>query len=201
MTMLTQDQINKILRLKIKDLNPSTITVLAVRGNEGENRIGVFDDRAYVVYDWTLKGTWRMNTDPTSDAVGRAHLMPGVYDYRAGKHHINSPAPKGRAAFVQAGRVRIYRTGQGFESGWFGINLHDARGGSTSSLACQTWNQGSDFYNDDGTGFRDVLYRLLGVTPEQVMANPSGVGRKFKYVLVTSAEVTKLLALAQLGSS
>ncbi len=200
MTMLTQDQINKILRLKIKNLDPSTITVLAVRGNEGQNRIGVFDDRAYVVYDWTLKGTWRMNTDPTSEAVGRAHLMPGVYDYRAGKHHINSPAPKGRAAFVQAGRVRIYRTGHGFESGWFGINLHDARGGSTSSLACQTWNQGSDFYNDDGTGFRDVLYRLLGVTPEQVMANPSGVGRKFKYVLVASAEVTKMLRLAQLGS-
>jgi hypothetical protein len=198
--MLTQDQINKLLRLKIRDLDPSTITVLAVRGNEGENRIGVFDDRAYVVYDWTLKGTWRMNTDPSSDAVGRAHLISGVYDYRAGKHHINSPAPKGRAAFVQAGRVRIYRTGHGFESGWFGINLHDARGGSTSSLACQTWNQGSDFYNDDGTGFRDVLYRLLGVTPEQVMANPSGVGRKFKYVLVTSAEVTKMLRLAQLGS-
>ena len=108
---------------------------------------------------------------------------------------------KGGRRLFKAGRVRIYRTGHGFESGWFGINLHDARGGSTSSLACQTWNQGSDFYNDDGTGFRDVLYQRLGVTPEQVMANPSGVGRKFKYVLVTSAEVTKLLALAQLGSS
>jgi hypothetical protein len=191
--MLTQDQLAKILRLKIKEVNPSTIYVLAVRGNQGENRIGVFDDRAYVVYDWTLKGTWTMNTDPSSDVVGRAHLVPGVYDYRAGKHHINDPAPRGRAAFVQAGPVQVKRTGQGTETGWFGINLHDAKGGSTSSLGCQTWNQGSDFYNDEGTGFRDVMYRILGVTPELVMRHPSGIGKKFKYVLATSSEVTDLL--------
>jgi hypothetical protein len=194
--MLTQDQLTKIIRLKINDLNPSTITVLTVRGNEGANRIGVFDDRAYAVHDWTLKGTWRMNSDPSTNVVGRAHLVPGVYDYRAGKHHINHPAPRGRAAFVQAGRVRVKRTGQGVESGWFGINLHDAKGGSTSSLGCQTWNQGSDFYNDEGTGFRDVMYRLLGVTPVEVMAHPSGVGRKFKYILVTSPEITELLRSA-----
>ena len=188
-TMLTQNQLAKILRLKIKDVNPSTIYVLAVRGNQGKNRIGVFDDRAYAVYDWTLKGTWRMNTDPSSDVVGRAHLIPDVYDYRAGDH-------KGRAAFVQAGPVRIYRTGQGEEAGWFGINLHDAKGGRTSSLGCQTWHQGTEFYNSASTGFRDVMYRILKVSPDQVILHKEGVGRKFKYVLVTSAEVTELLRAA-----
>jgi hypothetical protein len=191
--MLTQEQLNDILKLKIKQLDPSTIYVLAVRGNEGTNRLGVFDDRAYVIHDSTLKGTWRMNTDPSSDHPGRAHLLPGVYDYRAGKHHMQNSAPKGRAAFIQAGPVKIHRTGQGDETGWFGINLHDALGGTTSSLACQTWNQGLDFYNQARTGFRDVLYRILGVTPAQVMAQPTGIGRKFKYILVTSSEVADLL--------
>lgn len=194
--MLTQDQLAKILRSKIRNFDTKTTYVLAVRGNEGANRIGVFDDRAYVVYDWTLKGTWRMNTDPTTDQVGRASLLPGVYQYRAGKHHINDPAPRGRAAFVQAGPVRIHRTGKGDEFGWFGINLHDAKGGTTSSLACQTWRQGDDFYNEEGTGFRDVMYRILRVTPEQVMAHPSGFGRKFTYILVTSAEADHILRSA-----
>lgn len=192
-SMLNQDQLGNLLRAKIGDVKPDVIYVLAIRGNEGPNRIGVFDDRAYVVFDWTLKGTWKMNTDPSSDQTGRAHLLPGVYDYQAGKHHINNPAPKGRPAFIQAGKVNIHRTNQGDESGWYGINLHDAKGGTTSSLGCQTWNQGSDFYNDEGTGFRDVMYRILGITPAMVMAHPSGIGKKFKYILMTADEVTKIL--------
>jgi hypothetical protein len=194
---LTADQCNKIIALKVKTVDPSTVYVLAVRGSDGKNDIGVFDDRAYVIYDHTLKGQWSMNTDPSSDVTGRAHLLPGVYTYRAGKHHINEPAPKGRPAFVQADQVHIHRTNQGDEWGWYGINLHDALGGTTSSLGCQTWKQydgTEDFHNANGTGFRDVMYRILKVTPEDVMNQPTGCGPKFKYILVTGDDANKLLA-------
>jgi hypothetical protein len=194
-TMLNADQLRKIIYAKCPKVGLSTICVVAVRGSDGHNDLGVFDDRCYVMYDGALKGTWAMNTDPSSDVTGRAHLLPGVYTYQAGKHHINQAPPLGRPAFIQAGEVNIHRTNQGDEHGFFGINLHDATGGTTSSLGCQTFKQyggESDFYNDQGTGFRDVMYRILNVNPSMVMKHPEGVGNTFKYILIDATEANNL---------
>jgi len=45
--MLTQDQLNKIIARKLKDVPTDRVIVLAIRGNDGSNDLGVFDDRAY----------------------------------------------------------------------------------------------------------------------------------------------------------
>lgn len=170
----------------MKDVPTDRVVVLAIRGNDGSNDLGVFDDRAYVVYDHTLKGTWQMNTDPSSNVTGRANLKPGIWKYRAGDH-------KGRAAFVQAEEVTVHRHNQGDDTGAFAINLHDAKGG-TSSLGCQTWRKTPDWSNKGGTGFRDVVYRILKLTPKEAIGHKApGVGRWFYYILVTLAEAEALL--------
>lgn len=189
--MYNQDQVNKIIDCELSKKGigreDSRIYVLAIRGNSGTNEIGVFDDRAYMSYDHTIKGVWDMNTDPSIEADGEANLCLGVWKYHAGKHHIDQDPPLGRPAFIQAGEVTVDRHGEGSDTGWFGINLHDALGGTTSSAGCQTFQQYggvTNFYNGNGTGFRDVGYRILGVTPDQVMANPNGVGDFLYYILV-----------------
>jgi len=73
--MLTQDQCNKILAKKLGTVPTDRVLVLAIRGNDGHNDLGVFDDRAYVVYDHTIKGVWDMNTDPSSNVTGRANRL------------------------------------------------------------------------------------------------------------------------------
>lgn len=195
--MYNQDQVNKIIDCELKKKGiareDNRIYVLAIRGNSGTNQIGVFDDRAYLSYDHTIKGEWNMNTDPSVENPGMANLCPGVWRYQAGKHHIDQDPPLGRAAFIQAGVVTVNRENQGEDTGFFGINLHDAMSGTTSSEGCQTFQQYGGvamFYNSKGTGFRDVAYRILGVTPDQVMANPHGCGDFLYYILVdlTTAE-------------
>ena len=190
--MLTIDNILKVMDEKIEQVNPSKIYVLAIRGNEGPNKIGVFDDRAYVVYDSTLKGTWKMNTDPSSQIPGRATLVPNVIDMIAKKHHINDAPPLGRAAFGQAEAVTVDRYHVGLDKGWFGINIHDALNGTTSSAGCQTFEP-KNWATKAEDGFRDVMYRLLKITPAQVMAHPSGFGDTFKYILATATEVNGIL--------
>ncbi len=184
---LTIDQLNKIIALKVKNFSPSKVYVVAVRGSDGHDDLGVFDDRSYIVYDHTLKGIWKMNTNPSSQAPGRATLKPDVYHYRAGDH-------KGRAAFVQAGPVTIHRFGGTDESGWFGINLHDAKtnSGGTSSLGCQTWTM-EDFWSNN-LGFADVMYRILKVTKSQAIGHKDGIGPEFDYILITGDEANKLVA-------
>ena len=191
--MLNQNQVNKVLGKKVPNLSPSRVAVLAIRGNDGHNDLGVFDDRCYVVYDHALKGSWLMNTDPSNQKPGRATLKTGVWRMIAKKHHIASPPPKGRPAFGQAQAVTVHRHDRGDDTGWFGINIHDSLGGTTSSEGCQTF-LAEDWHREDGSGFRDVMYRLLKVTPEGVMAHPDGFGPEFLYILIDAVEVAHILA-------
>lgn len=191
--MLNNAQVNKLIKARLPHVKPTDIVIVGVRGNEGPNRIGVFDDRCYVTLGaGTDIKTWKFNTDPTSQIEGRANLKPGVWKYRVGKHHIASPPPKGRPGLVQAAEVTVYRYGQGDDTGWFGINFHNVLGGTTSSEGCQTFNP--DEWQTPGlNGFFDVILRLAKVTARQAMENPSGVGPVITYLLFTAKEVAEIL--------
>ena len=192
--MYTKNQINKLIDKKCPGRDNSRIYVVAIRsGVTGDNTLGEFNDRCYVIFDHALKGSWIMNTDPSNNIPGRATLNPGVWKFRAGKHHINDPKPKGRAAFRQFGDVTVHRHQEGNDTGEFGINIHDSLSGTTSSEGCQTF-QKQNWSNLVDGGFRDVMYRILKVSSDSVMRNPSGIGSWFFYILLDLKEAEAILA-------
>lgn len=188
--MLSSDQINKIIARKIKNVDLNRCYVVGIRGSDGKNDRGVYDDYCYVVYDWALKGSFQYNSDPSAYRHGIATLNPGVWTFVAGKHHVTEPAPRGYAAFRQSGNFTVTRDGKGQDVGdYFAINFHRGGVNGTSSLGCQTvpparWKE-----------FRDLVYRLIGTSEKAVMENPYGIkAPTFTYILVDASEVPAILA-------
>ncbi len=195
---LTIDQVNKIIALKAKEhghtVSPSMVYILGIRGSDGHDDIGVFDDMVYVSYDWSLKGQWKFNTNPSHQADHMATLKTGWWWYMLGKHHMGDPPPKGRPGLIQADKVTVHRWNEGDDTGFFGVNFHNTlNDDSTSSLACQTF-QSKAWANSATTGFLDVILRLQKVTRAQIMANPAGIGKKMAYILLIGDEANKLIA-------
>ncbi len=96
-------------------------------------------------------------TDNPMRSAGCAHLVDGQYRYKTGLH-------KGRPGLVQAGPVTIWRdgdrdheqgAGETVETGYFGINIHDAGTGSRVgkwSAGCQVVHGGRT-----GTAWQELL--------------------------------------------
>lgn len=145
---IPHDEVIRILKANGCDL--TKCAWLAIRGYyldsegvAGKNDRNKWDD-AWCLYS-PQHGviTYRANTDPTGyrpgtgtgSGKGRASLATGVWLYGAGKH-------KGRPAFRQCADVLVKRdkTGGGTYDHWgqHAINIHDAKGASTSSEGCQT---------------------------------------------------------------
>ena len=129
-------------------------------GVKGANDRRIFDDAFFWVdLETGFVASYNGNTDPngvrkgkgTGSSKGMASLKPGVWRSKPGKH-------KGRKAFVQAVPFTVIRdgiNGDYEDTGWFGINTHDASDTSTSSLGCQT-TPGSQWVD-----FRETGYKLL----------------------------------------
>lgn len=170
------------------------VAVFAIRGyymnsmgKAGLNDRGIYDDAAWIIlHDRCI--AFNFNTDPTGYAHGRATLVPGIWRFTPGKHHLSSPPPKGRPAFRQFGMFTVKRDGVGERTGNFGINLHDGGDENTSSEGCQTvpasqWKE-----------FKGTIQKVLGVTDADCMANPGGVkGKTFAYGLMEKSEADRIL--------
>lgn len=145
---ISHDEVVRILEANGCDL--TKCCWLAIRGYYldskgvvGKNDRNEWDD-AWCLYS-PQHGvmTYRANTDPTGYRAGsgfgsnkgRASLAPGVWLYGFGLH-------KKRPAFRQCGQVLVKRDaiGGGTYDHWgvHAINIHDAKGASTSSEGCQT---------------------------------------------------------------
>jgi hypothetical protein len=145
---ITHDEVVSILKANGCDL--TKCCWLSIRGYyldsmgvEGQNDRNQWDD-AWCLYS-PQHGvvTYQANTDPTGYRAGsgtgsnkgRASLATGVWLYGAGLH-------KGRPAFRQCAQVLVKRDkiGGGTYDHWgvHAINIHDAKGASTSSEGCQT---------------------------------------------------------------
>lgn len=187
--MYSNAQVNKIISAKVPERKSDVVYVLGIRGNDGKNDRNVYDDRFYVSFDFAIKDVFDGNTDPSAWRTGIATLMPGVWTFIAGKHHVESPPPKGYAAFRQFGTFTVTRDGQGKDTGDdFAINFHRGGVNGTSSLGCQTVKP------DQWLRFRDLIYRLLKTSEKEVMANRYGVkGKIFVYILVTLQEAEQTL--------
>jgi lysozyme len=106
-------------------------------GKPGTNDRGIYDD-ALIIISPSAFVTFNGNVDPSIHRQAIAVLQPGVWRYKIGIHGLSRPASQRYKALVQAGAVTVLRDQAGYETGWFGINIH--RGGftTTSSLGCQT---------------------------------------------------------------
>lgn len=156
-------------------------------GDAGRNDIGVYDDALFIISPHVFKG-FNANTDPSSENMGRATLLPGVWKFALGTHNASKdPAVHPHyPALVQAGTFTVHRhgtdlyhkgqvhpmygecLGAGNWRGWFGINIHHGGANSTTSAGCQTIHpdQWEEFYNTVAAemrakGFKTVDYLLL----------------------------------------
>lgn len=112
--------------------------IVGIRGPDGNNLTGVFDDRLCIITVTDFK-VFTGNTDPSKMHPNVAVLRPGVWHYKQGIHGLSRPVDLQYHAFVQAAPVTVDRAnGKQDDSGYFGINIH--RGGryTTSSEGCQT---------------------------------------------------------------
>lgn len=193
---ISHDEVTKILTANGCDL--SKCCWLSIRGYYldskgvvGKNDRNEWDD-AWCLYS-PQHGlmTYRANTDPTGyrpgsgtgSSKGRASLAPGVWLYGAGHH-------KGRPAFRQCAEVLVLRDaiGGGTYQHWgvHAIDIHDAKGASTSSEGCQT----------APTAIFQPLQRLF-VQWLANASNPYGCNdwgekvRTFHYVLIEETERRK----------
>lgn len=190
---LTDSQVRQILKvwnISLASDGAAPVAILAVRDADGDgNEFGVYDDKMYIVTSSQVR-VFTANTDPSNWVVGRAQMETGqIVYYRAGKHKLAYPSPRGYAAFRQASNAWFRRRGSGREFSNIAANLHHGGlSGGTSSLACQTvpverWLE-----------FRELIYDALGVTEKQVLANPFGTGQRFPYLILSRDEVSKALA-------
>lgn len=106
-------------------------------GHAGQNDRGIYDD-ALTLHTPSVHACFNANTDPSVTRPGVAVLLPGLWHYQLGIHHLSKPPQFRYPALVQAAPVTVHRDGGGEESGFFGINIHHGGYGSTSSLGCQT---------------------------------------------------------------
>lgn len=156
-------------------------------GAKGKNDRGIYDDAFVVALDDHCVN-FNGNTDPSGYKTGIATLAKGIWKFIAGKHHLDSPAPRGYAAFRQLGDFTVTRDGKGDDTGYFGINFHKGGENGTSSLGCQTVPP------DQWEEFRDLIYGDMGINGATVMSSPDGVkGKVFTYILSDKAEVEKII--------
>lgn len=107
-------------------------------GKPGKNDRGIYDDAIFVS---SPNGcySFNANTDPSPWRPGVASLVPGVHNYRKGRHGISRgpgypalrPATPGEA-------LPVRRDGQRGTSEGIAINIHRGGRNTTSSLGCQT---------------------------------------------------------------
>lgn len=106
-------------------------------GRLGTNDRGIYDDALFVVSPAAFV-SFNGNVDPSASRPGIAVLQPGVWKYKIGIHGLSKPASQRYKALVQAGAVTVLRDGEGYDTGFFGINIHRGSNTTTSSLGCQT---------------------------------------------------------------
>jgi len=154
-------------------------------GNPTKNDRGIYDDAIFLVTPSKVRA-YNGNTDPSFGRKGMANLKPGVWEFETGLHGLSRPNPY--PAFRQHSKMTVYRDDVGDDSGYFGINLHRGGINSTSSLGCQTivasqWDEFiGEAYEDMGTTVADVRSGVKGAR-----------GRVIKYILVTRAELEKII--------
>lgn len=121
-------------------LEKERVVTIGIRGGLetgiNDNVIGKFDDLIAVVTPELCEG-FTGNTDPSTEIPGRANLVCGIWRFKPGLHHPDTPNQY--PAFVQAMPFTVKRYGQGTYTGWFDIHLHNAMGvNTTGSEGCQT---------------------------------------------------------------
>lgn len=126
-----------------------TTCVIGVRGYyrdtmgaPGVNDRGIYDDALFVVGPENMT-PFNGNTDPSTNRLGIATLLPGCYPYRPGNHGISRPgggypafrpATPGEALPVRRqGETTVPSTHPGIA-----INIHRGGRNGTSSEGCQT---------------------------------------------------------------
>tara|TARA_R110000824_G_scaffold88655_1_gene217890 strand:+ start:1045 stop:1581 length:537 start_codon:yes stop_codon:yes gene_type:complete len=122
------------------------LNVIAIR--RGDN----VDDLAVA---YKVLGKWRIewfivSTEPTPQYLENPVNRKGAAILALGQHRLSHAAGlhRGRRALVQVGEVTVHRDNDGdkipnskttpTESGYFGINVHDDRGGSAGCLLAST---------------------------------------------------------------
>ena len=128
-------------------------------GKKNSNDIGIHDDGIFLVAPEAY-ATFNANTDPSVLRPGIATLVPGVHEYRKGKHGISKgagypalrPATPGEKLPVRRWNARTkdydYDTGTA-------INIHKGSYRSTSSEGCQT------IYPAQWSGFINLVYEEM----------------------------------------
>ena len=128
-------------------------------GKKNSNDIGIYDDGIFLVAPEAY-ATFNANTDPSVLRPGIATLVPGVHEYRKGKHGISKgagypalrPATPGEKLPVRRWNARTkdydYDTGTA-------INIHKGSYRSTSSEGCQT------IYPAQWSGFINLVYEEM----------------------------------------
>jgi len=146
---------------------PSTIEekvwLLGLRGWQGENKIGIYDDAIFLITPDGITG-YNANTDPSRLLKGVATLVPGTYYYKKGLHGLhhldlnkgndqaalNEAIRTGRDvssltywAFRQDSDVTVKREGDPDShtdnaKNRFWIDIHRGGYNTTSSAGCQT---------------------------------------------------------------
>lgn len=156
---LTQSELRALLAPFAIDRTTYPIVVVGVRGYyrdtmglPGVNDRGIFDDAIFVEAAEVF-AAFNGNCDPTrvrkgrgtGAAKGMASLNPGCWYAHTLGFHKQDPA---RPALVQtSGAVTVTRDGDPpyADTGYFGINVHDAPGAGTSSEGCQTIPRGPQY--------------------------------------------------------
>jgi hypothetical protein len=178
---LTRQQVEKILAAKGVDARKYPFRMLAIRGWDGKNDRGTYDDLLCCISPDTFE-TLPFNVDASSfrkgsgvgSGKGMASLKPGTWLYQKGLH-------RGYEAFRQYEKVTVIRDGlkgNYEDTGWFGINIHRGGTNTTSSLGCQTTP------NNLWDGFKKRNYAILSKLEQKV----------FPYTLVTVEEMSRILA-------
>lgn len=163
------------------------VAVLAISGADGSNDVGVYDDQFYISVGGEVH-CYRGNVDPSSQATGRATLVPmRVFHWRAGIHGLSKPKARQYAAFVQAEMVTVSRFRQGADTGWFGINHHRGGVNGTSSLGCQTYPP--DLWPEA----KQRLYEAIRASDREVSRGDRS-GKPFPYVVVPLDRAKAMIA-------
>lgn len=159
------------------------------------NQPGLYDDvigtfgTVLLVFPGSTDPGLRWSRKPMNPE-GCAHLMPGAWEYRLGKH-------KGITALVQHGDVRVRRdsdrdgsaeAGEPVRSGQFGINIHpggaDGSDDSPGKDEVGSWSAGCQVIagGEDGANWQGFIRRfeLSGAT-------------RFKYYLLEYEIVKKAM--------
>jgi hypothetical protein len=187
---LTSSQVRKVLaRLGVV----AAVAVLAIRGADGSDNIGVYDDDVIGITPTGIQ-TYQGNTNPSRRRDGVAELVPGVWSMVPGVHGITTGRP--RPAFRQAPdasfTVRRHNR-SGLFRGYFAINLHDGGWNSTSSLGCITLPP------DEFKRLVGQLYPALGWTAAKSKADPMGDrAPRFPVIVQTRDQVEAILAEEEL---